>query len=153
MHAAHKLGQIWRRPGASGEEGGAVTVGSLFPLFDKRSGEGPVQSFYFLTFILYSCILDLQSCISLSCIAKWFSCTCISLVQFSRSVVSDSATPWIAARQASLSITNSRNSPRLTSIESLMPSSHLILCRPLHLLPPIPLSIRLFSNESTLHIR
>lgn len=70
MHAAHKLGQIWRRPGASGEEGGAVTVGSLFPLFDKRSGEGPVQSFYFLTFILYSCILDLQSCISLSCIAK-----------------------------------------------------------------------------------
>ena len=60
------------------------------------------------------------------------------------------ATPWIAARQASLTITNSRNSLRLTSIESVMPSSHLILCRPLLLLPPIPPSIRVFSNESTL---
>ena len=54
------------------------------------------------------------------------------------------ATPWSAARQASLSITNSRSSPRLTSIESVMPSSHLILCRSLLLLPPIPLSIRVF---------
>ena len=63
------------------------------------------------------------------------------------------ATPWIAARQAFLSITNSRSSLRLTSIESVMPSSHLILCRPLLLLPPISLSIRVFSNESTLHMR
>ena len=63
------------------------------------------------------------------------------------------ATPWITARQASLSITNSQSSLRLTSIESVMPSSHLILCRPLLLLPPIPPSIRVFSNESTLHIR
>ena len=63
------------------------------------------------------------------------------------------ATPWIAARQASLSITNSLSSPRLTSIESVMPSSHLILWRPLFLLPPIPPSIRVFSNESTLRIR
>ena len=63
------------------------------------------------------------------------------------------ATLWIAACQASLSITNSRSSPRLTSIESVMPSSHLILCRPLFLLPPIPPSIRVFSNESTLHMR
>ena len=62
-------------------------------------------------------------------------------------------TPWIAARQASLSITNSRSSPRLTSIESVMLSSHLILCRPLLLLPPIPPSIRVFSNESTLRLR
>ena len=62
-------------------------------------------------------------------------------------------TPWIAARQASLSITNSRSSPRLKSIESVMPSSHLILCRPLLLLPPIPPSIRVFSNESTLRMR
>ena len=52
------------------------------------------------------------------------------------------ATPWIAAHKASLSITNSRSSPRLTSIESVMPSSHLILCHPLLLLPPIPPSIR-----------
>ena len=63
------------------------------------------------------------------------------------------ATPWIAARQASLSITNSRSSLRLTSIESVMPSSHLILYRPLLLLPPIPPSIRVFSNESTLRMR
>ena len=62
-------------------------------------------------------------------------------------------TPWIAARQASLSITNSRSSLRLTSIKSVMPSSHLILRRPLLLLPPIPPSIRVFSNESTLHMR
>ena len=63
------------------------------------------------------------------------------------------ATPWITARQASLSITNSRSSPKLTSIKSVMPSSHLILCRPLFLLPPIPPSIRVFSNESTLRMR
>ena len=63
------------------------------------------------------------------------------------------ATPWIAACQASLSITNSRSSLRLTSIESVMPSSHLILCRPLLLLSPIPPSIRVFSNESTLRMR
>ena len=62
-------------------------------------------------------------------------------------------TPWIAAHQASLSITNSRNSLRLTSIESVMPSSHLILCQPLLLLPSIPPSIRVFSNESTLRMR
>ena len=63
------------------------------------------------------------------------------------------ATPWIAAPQASLSITNSQNSLKLTSIESVMPSSHLILWRPLFLLPPIPPSIRVFSNESTLCMR
>ena len=60
------------------------------------------------------------------------------------------ATPWITARQASLSITNSRSSLRLTSIKSAMPSSHLILCRPFLLLPPIPPSIKVFSNESNL---
>ena len=63
------------------------------------------------------------------------------------------ATPWIAALQASLSITNSWSSPKLLSIKLVMPSSHLILCRPLLLLPPIPPSIRVFSNESTLHMR
>ena len=63
------------------------------------------------------------------------------------------ATPWIAARQASLSITNSLSSLRLTFIESVMPSSHLILCYPLLLLPPIPPSIKVFSNESTLRMR
>ena len=62
------------------------------------------------------------------------------------------ATPWISACQASLSITNFRSSLKLTSIKSVMPSSHLILCHPL-LLPPIPPNIRVFSNESTLRIR
>ena len=61
--------------------------------------------------------------------------------------------PWITAHQAFLSITNSWSSHKLMSIESVMPSSHLILCRPLLLLPPISPSIRIFSNESTLHMR
>ena len=83
--------------------------------------------------------------------------SCESSVQFS-SVQSLShvrlfVTPWITARQASLSITNSRSLLRLMPIKSVMPSSHLILCGPLLLLPPIPPSIRLFSNESTLHMR
>ena len=63
------------------------------------------------------------------------------------------AAAWISAHQASLSITNSRSSPKLMCIESVMPSSHLILCRPLLLLPPIPPSIRVFSNESTILMR
>jgi len=63
------------------------------------------------------------------------------------------ATPWIAARQASLSITNSQSSLKVMSIELVMPSSHLILCRPLFLLPPVPPSIKVFSNESTLRMR
>ena len=62
-------------------------------------------------------------------------------------------TPRTTAHQASLSITNSQNLPKLTSIKSLMPSSHLILCRPLLFLPSIFLSVRVFSNESTLRIR
>ena len=68
-------------------------------------------------------------------------------------MVSDSATPWTAACQASLFITNSGSLLKLMSIESVMPSNHLILCRPLLLLPSIFLSIRAFSNESVLHIR
>ena len=63
------------------------------------------------------------------------------------------ATPWIPARHASLSITNSQSLLRLMPIESVMPSSHLIRCRPLLLLPPIPASIKVFSSESVLHIR
>ena len=62
-------------------------------------------------------------------------------------------TPWIAAHQASLSITNSQSLLKHMSIKSVMPSSHLILCHPLLLLPPIPPSIRVFSNESTLRMR
>ena len=73
--------------------------------------------------------------------------------QFSHSVVSNSVTPWTAARQASLSITNFRSLLKLMSIESVMPSSHLILCHPLLLPPSIFPSIRVFSNESVLHFR
>ena len=76
-----------------------------------------------------------------------------SLVQFSRSVVSDSVTPWTVVRQASLSITNSQSPPKLMSIESVMPSNRLILCRALLLLPSIFPSIRVYSNESALCIR
>ena len=76
-------------------------------------------------------------------------------IQFSRSLshVWLFATPWTAARQASLSITNSQSLLKLMSIESVMPSNHLILCRPLLFLPSIFSSIRVFSNESVLHIR
>jgi len=74
-------------------------------------------------------------------------------VQFSHSVVSDSATPWTAVRQASLSITNSQSLLKLMSIESVMPSHHLILCYPLLLPSSIFPSIRVFSNESVLRIR
>ena len=87
---------------------------------------------------------------------SWYSdelaCIQFSSVQ-SLSCVQLFATPWIAARQASLSITNSRSLLKLMSIESVMPSSHLILCCPLLLLPQIPPSIRVFYNESTLPLR
>ena len=91
-----------------------------------------------------------QGCILLPCLFNFYAE--FSSVQ-SLSHVRLFATPWIAACQASLSITNSRSSLRLMSIKLVMPSSHLILCRPLLLLPPIPPSIRVFSNESTLRMR
>ena len=79
---------------------------------------------------------------------------CLNFISyFSRSVVSNSATPWTSARQASLSITNSRSLLKLMSMESVMPSNHLILWHPLLLPPSIFSSIRVFSNESPLHIR
>ena len=81
--------------------------------------------------------------------ANWLSLSSVQSLNRVRLL----ATPWIAARQASLSITNSWSSLRLTSIESVMPSSHLILCHPLLLLPPIPPSIRVFSNNSILRMR
>ena len=88
-----------------------------------------------------------------------FSCpslspgVCSSPVHFSCSVLSDSTTPWAAACQASLSIINSQRLLKLMSTESVMPSNHLILCRPLLLLPSIFLNIRVFSSESVLCIR
>ena len=82
----------------------------------------------------------------------WLELIMLQSVQ-SLSCVRLFATPWIAARQAFLSITNSWSSLKFMSIESVMPSSHLIFCRPLLLLTPIPPSIRVFSNESTLRMR
>ena len=96
-------------------------------------------------------------------ICQWtFSCFCIltivnnaaiNTVQFSRSVMSCRCNPMNRSIQVSLSITNSWSLLKLMPIKSMMPSSHLILCRPLLLLPPIPTSIRVFSNESTLRMR
>ena len=84
-------------------------------------------------------------------IKMWVESTFSSVQSLSRVWIF--ATPWISASQASLSITNSQSLLKLMSIKSVMPSSHLILCRPLLLLPPIPPSIRVFSNESTLRMR
>jgi len=103
--------------------------GSSHPRIEPRSSAVQVDSFYHL-----SRQGSLSSVRLLSCVRLF-------------------VTPWIAACQASLSITNSQSSLRLTSIESVMPSSRLILCRPLLLLPPIPPSIKVFSNESTLRMR
>ena len=101
--------------------------------------------FLLCIYILYSCTSIFLTDISLS--------LSFSSVQFRRSVVSNSATAWIAAHQASLCITNSWSLLKLMPIESVMPSSHLILSHPLLLLAPIPPNIRVFSNESILRIR
>ena len=98
-----------------------------------------------MTIYLYYCN-SLLSSVQFSCKVRFSSVQSHRRVQLF-------ATPWIAAHQASLSISDSQSSLRLTSTESVMPSSHLILCRPLLLLPPIPPSIRVFSNESTLCMR
>ena len=92
--------------------------------------------------------------ISLSSFFHFLPSAVFSFVQFS-SVTQSCPTlrPHELQRQASLSITNSRSSLKLMSMESVMPSSHLILCHPLLLLPPIPPRIRVFSSESTLHMR
>ena len=100
-----------------------------------------------------------SSSVKMSWVTSWGShqiCRLLWVVQFSSvqwfSHVQLFATPWIAAHQASLSITNYRSSLKLTSIKSMIPSRYLILCRPLLFLPLIPPSIKIFSNESTLHI-
>ena len=86
-------------------------------------------------------------------IAYPFTLGCLLLLLFSLSVVSDSVTPWTVACQDSLSFTISQSLIKLMSIESVMPSNHLVFCHPLHLLPAIFPSIRAFSNESALIIR
>ena len=108
-----------------------------------------LDSCFHLVFDLYTYFLP----ISLICLWK-----IIKIFQFSQSVQSFGrvrffTTPWTAAHQASLSITDSQSLCKLMFIESMMPSSHLILCHPFLLLPSIFPSIRVFSNESVLHIR
>ena len=90
---------------------------------------------------------------NLSQLLSFLRVTTAVSVQFIHSVVSNSVTQWNAAHQASLSITNSQGLVKLMSIELVIPSNHLILCHPLLLLPSIFPSIRVFSNESSLHIR
>ena len=97
------------------------------------------------------------------CLVRMLNCRCLKEVSSARwttlvvvqslSHVRLFATPWTAACQVSLTITNSQGLPKVLSIESVMPSNHLILCCPLFLLPSIFPSIRVFSNESVLHIR
>ena len=107
----------------------------LYILF-KKTGTWKCKGKYFLLLSVYNSVL--------AHIDRMFSS-----VQFSRSVVSDSLRPHEPQHtRPPWSITNSWSSPKLRSIKSVMPSSHLILCRPLLLLPPIPPSIRVFSNES-----
>ena len=140
----HSIILAWRLPGTE-EPSGLSSVGSHRVEHDwsdlaaaaARSFLGQILEFWFTLakIILIAFIIH-----------------CFSSVQ-SLSRVQLLATPWIAARQASLSLTNSRSSLKLTSIELVMPSSHLILCCPLLLLPPILPSIRVFSSESTLRMR
>ena len=122
-----------------------------------RNFLGPVSGSLFLLPLSFSFNSHIysQSFPFLPKLKPSFTTWCINVVSSvqSLSCVRLFVTPWITARQASLSITNSRSSLRLTSIESVMPSSHLIFCCLLLLLPPIPPSIRVFSNESTLHMR
>jgi len=125
----------------------------------------PVRTFpnqYFYSPIIYSKLLVLCLHLTLWFIHFYFCMWCrhksvkflfCTSVQFSRSVMFDSTTPSTAAAQASLSITNSQSLLKLMLIESVMPSNHLILCRPLLFLPSIFPSIRIFSSESVLPIR
>ena len=106
---------------------------------------------------LCSSLNILCHCLSLGLEWKLTFSSPVATVQFSSvqlpSHVQLFVTPWTTARQASLSITNSLSSPKPMSIESVMPTNHLILCRPLLLLPSIFPNIRVFSSESALHIR
>ena len=86
-------------------------------------------------------------------VKEWQPSQYLKLFLFSRSVMSDSVTPWTASRQVSLSFTISWSLYKLMSAESVMPSNHLVLCHSLLLLPSIFPNIRVFSNESALHIR
>ena len=106
----------------------------------------------FSTFSIQYILLKFLFCLSQKLLHIFHNCQ--FSVQFSRSVMSDSATPWTTTHgQVSMSIPNSLSLLKIMSIESVMPSNHLTLCCPLLLTPSIFLNIRIFSNESVLHIR
>ena len=144
--ATHSRILAWRIPWT--EE-----LGKLHSMVSQRVRHDATNTFTFTghkwirVFVVLSCFLRFQWSARFWKMRPQFS----SVQWLSR--VQLFATPWIAAHQASLCITNSRSSLKLMCIESVMQTSHLILCCPLLLLPPIPPSIRVFSNESTLHMR
>ena len=120
----------------------------LFKISTKEIEQEYIRGKKLVKFASVLCCEETEKKTEIRKILPWFSS-----VQFSCLVVSDSATPWTSAHQASLSITNSQSLPIPVSIESVMPSSHLILCCPLLLLPSFFPSIRVFSSESVLRIR
>ena len=153
--ATHSSVLAWRIPGTA-EPGGLPSMGShrLGHNWSDLAAAAAVNVTS-LTRLISFCSLSLSPFFSSN--STYPSKSGLHLKLFSSSVQSLSCvrlfvTPWTAACQASLFI-NSWSLLKLVSIESVMPSSHLILCRPLHLLPPIPPSIRVFSNESTLCMR
>ena len=127
----------------------------LWPSFNSKAG---LENHFFIcsSEIVFHFTLQSQrhneELLATSTITSWHSWHTFSSVQ-SFNHVWLFATPWTTVRQASLSITNSRSLPKLMSIESVMPYNHLILCRPLLLLPSIFPNIRVFSNKSALCIR
>ena len=171
----HGLYSPWVSPGQNTEVGSLSLLQGIFPT--QGSNPGLPHCRWILYQLSHKGILRILEWVAypfsrrfsqpsnqtrISCIVdgfftKWAIRETLYNIQFSSvqllSRVRLFATPWIAARQASLSITNSQSLLKLMSIESVMPSSHLILCRPLLLLPSIPPSIRVFSNESTLRMR
>ena len=126
LFAIHGLYSPWNSPGQNTGVGSLSLLQGIVPPWDWNQVSRTAGGFF----------------------TSWATVQFSSVQSLSR--VQLFATPWIAAHQASLSITSSQSSLKLTSIESVMPSSHLILCHPLFLLPPILPSIRVFSNESTL---
>ena len=143
---SHRVGHDWSDLAAAAE------AGNLVEIKDRRKHSIHLATVYHCQSVFRSCLTPAIFIYQVVTIGYFGLKLQFSSVQ-SLSCVRLFATPWIAARQASLSIINSRSSLRLTSIESVIPSSHLILRRPLLLLPPIPPSIRVFSNESTLCMR
>ena len=150
--ATHSSTQAWKIPW-TGEPGGLPSIGlHRVRHYWSDLAAGAVVLQCCVSFLLYSS--QSASCIHIPHSFTFIQLiTYISSIQFSFSVMSNSVTSWTAAHQVSLSITNSQSLLKLMSIKLVMPSNHLILCRPLLLLPSVFTSIRVFSNESVLWIQ